>query len=84
MAGYVGGSWSLTTTTCQDSGWTLDIFGKLVLKTGWGIVGGTKVSFDLTITFGVLTSPHNVAAKQNKISSWIHEMAIVLTKNNHA
>jgi hypothetical protein len=38
---------------------------QLALKTRWGIVEGTKVSFDLTITFGVPPFSHNVAAKQN-------------------
>jgi len=37
----------------------------LASKIKCGIVGGTKVSFDLTITFDVPPFSHNVATKWN-------------------
>ncbi len=43
------GSASLAVVACQYLGWTLDMFVmSLALENGWGIIGGTKVSFDLT------------------------------------
>jgi hypothetical protein len=36
---------------------------QLASEFGWGIIVGTKVSFDLTITYGVPPFSHNVAAK---------------------
>ncbi len=85
MVGHVGRSWSLATTTCQDSSWTLNTsMVQLALKIGWGIIGGTKIFFNLTTTFGVAPLSHNVFAKQNTIVGWILEMAIVFAKKNGA
>jgi len=77
MVGHVGKSWSLAIATCQDWGWTLDTFMQLALETRWGIIGGTKMSFDLTITSKVQPFSHNVTTKQNTIIGWILEMANV-------
>jgi hypothetical protein len=55
---------------------------QLTSKIKWGTIGGTKVSFDLTITSGVPPLLHNVATKQNMIIGSILEMAIVSRENN--
>jgi hypothetical protein len=39
----------------------------LVLEIGWGTIGGTKESSNLTTTFGVPPLSHNVVAKQNMV-----------------
>ncbi len=71
MVGRAGRSWSLATTACQDLSWTLDTSVQLASKIGWGIVENTKVSFDLTITFGVPPFSHNVATKNNYwLNTW--------------
>jgi hypothetical protein len=57
---------------------------QLALKTGWGTTRGTKVSSNLTITFGIPPFSHNVTAKQNTNVGWILEMANVSIENNGA
>jgi hypothetical protein len=47
----------------------------LASKIGWGIARDTKVSSNLTITYGVPPFSHNVVTKQNMATSWIPEMA---------
>jgi len=41
----------------------------LTSKIGWGIARDTKVSSNLTITYGVPPFSHNVVAKQNMATS---------------
>jgi hypothetical protein len=94
MANHVKRSWNLTIDAWQYSGWTLDTSVQLALKTRWRIVTlvekphfstsvrGTKMSFNLTTTFGVPPFSHNVVAKWNTTIGWIPKMANVSTKNN--
>ncbi len=75
----------MVAATCQDLIWTLDNFMMwLVLKTRWKIIGGTKLSSNLTTTYGVPPLSHNVATKWNTAVSWIPKMTIVLAKNSDA
>ncbi len=76
MVGHARRSWNLGTIACQDSIWTLDTFVRLALKTRWTI-GGTKLSFNLTITSSGPPFPHNMAVKWNMAAnSWIPKMAM--------
>jgi len=37
---------------------------------GWETIGGTKMSFDLTTTFGVPPFSHHAAAQRNMSLKW--------------
>jgi hypothetical protein len=74
LVNYARRSWSLAIAACQYLGWTSDTSMQLTSKNEWRSVGGTKMSFDLTITSNVPPFSHNVATKQNTVASWILEM----------